>query len=72
VLVDFTRCTLLDSTGIAVLLKAQTRARGEGGQVRLIVPHDGAVARVAHLIRLGDLMPISQSLDEALELARPI
>lgn len=71
VLVDFTRCTLLDSTGIAALLKARTRARNAAGDLRLIVPHNGAVARIAHLTRLEDLIPISQSLDEALDLARP-
>jgi anti-anti-sigma factor len=71
VLVDFSRCTLLDSTGVALLLNAQVRARGAEGLVRLVIPPDGAVARVAGLIRLGDLVPISESLDDALFAVRP-
>ena len=65
-IIDFTRCTLLDSTGVALLINADMRARGARGQLRLVIPPDGAVARVAGLIRLGDLVPISESLDDAL------
>jgi anti-anti-sigma factor len=72
VLVDFSRCTLLDSTGVALLLSAKMRARGAEGLVRLVVPPDGAVARVAGLIRLGDLLPISGTLDDALAAMRPV
>jgi anti-anti-sigma factor len=71
VLVDFSRCTLLDSTGVALLLNAQTRARGAEGVIRLVIPPDGAVARVAGLIRLGELLPISGTLDEALAAIEP-
>ena len=67
VLVDLSRCTLLDSTGIAVLLDAQNRVRAAEGRFALVIPPgQGAVARVAELIRLGDLVPISQSLEDAL------
>ena len=65
-IIDFTRCTLLDSTGVALLINADMRARGATGQLRLVIPPDGAVARVAGLIRLADLVPISESLDDAL------
>jgi len=67
VLVDLSRCTLLDSTGIAVLLDAQKRMRAAQGRFALVIPPgQGSVARVAELIRLGDLVPISPSLEEAL------
>lgn len=62
VIVDLSRCTLLDSTGVAVLITA----RSDVGRLRLVIPPGGAVARVADLIRLADLVPISESLDEAL------
>ncbi len=73
VLVDLSRCTLLDSTGIAVLLDAQNRARAAQGRFALVIPPgQGAVARVAELIRLGDLVPIAQSREEGLtSLAQP-
>ena len=67
VLVDLSRCTLLDSTGIAVLLDAHNRVRAAQGRFALVIaPGQGAVARVAELIRLGDLVPISQSREDAL------
>jgi anti-anti-sigma factor len=67
VLVDLSRCTLLDSTGIAVLLDAQNRVRAAQGRFALVIPPgQGAVARVAELIRLGDLVPIAQSREDAL------
>lgn len=62
VIVDLSRCTLLDSTGVAVLINA----RGAEGRLRLVIPPGGAVARVAGLIRLSDILPISESLDDAL------
>ena len=73
VLVDLSRCTLLDSTGIAVLLDAQKRVRAAQGRFALVIPPgQGAVARVAELIRLGDLVPIAQSREDALtSLAQP-
>jgi anti-sigma B factor antagonist len=74
VLVDFSRCTLLDSTGIALLLEAQLQVRAaEGRFVLVIPPEQRAVARVAELIRLADLVPVAQTLDEALaHLDRPL
>jgi anti-anti-sigma factor len=67
VLLDLSRCTLLDSTGIAVLLDAERRVRAAQGRFAVVIlPGQGAVTRVAELIRLGDLVPISHSLDDAL------
>ena len=67
VVVDLSRCTFLDSTGIAVLLDAQKRVRAAQGRFALVIPPgQGAVARVVELIRLGDLVPISHSLEDAL------
>lgn len=67
VLVDLSRCTLLDSTGIAALLDARNRVRAAEGRFALVIPPgQGAVARVAELIRLGDLVPIVQSREEGL------
>jgi anti-anti-sigma factor len=67
VLVDFSQCTLLDSTGIALLLETQTRVRAAEGRFALVIPPEqGAVARVAELIRLADLVPVTATLDDAL------
>ncbi len=44
----------------------------EGRFALVIPPGQGAVARVAELIRLGDLVPIAQSREEGLtSLAHP-
>jgi anti-anti-sigma factor len=73
VVVDFSRCTLLDSTGIAVLLDAQRQVRAAEGRFALVIPPGrGAVARVAELIRLADLVPISATLEDALEAPKPL
>ena len=72
VLVDFSQCTLLDSTGIALLLEAQTRVRAAEGRFALVIPPgQGAVARVAELIRLADLVPVKATLDDALAALNP-
>ena len=71
-LVDFSRCTLLDSTGIALLLDAQRHVRAAEGRFALVIPPEqGAVARVAALIRLADLVPISETLEDGLATLGP-
>ena len=49
------------------------RMRAAQGRFALVIPPgQGAVARVAELIRLGDLVPIAQSREEGLtSLAQP-
>jgi anti-sigma B factor antagonist len=70
VVVDLTRTRFCDSSGLNVLFRAHQRALAEGGELRLVIPADGAVFRVFTLTSLHRFIPRFGSLDEAL-LQRP-
>jgi anti-sigma B factor antagonist len=52
-LIDLTRCTFIDSTGIAVILRANQLRNGDGGRVVIHSPSD-QVLRVLTVIGLTD------------------
>ena len=66
VVVDMSRTRFCDSAGLAVLVRAHKRAVTEGGELRLVIPADGAVARIFAITRLDLVIPLFSSLDEAL------
>ena len=66
IVVDMTGTTFCDSTGFSVLVRAHRRALAEGGGLRLVIPADGAVARIFTLIGLDRVIPRFPSLDQAL------
>ena len=66
VVVDMTRTRFCDSSGIHALLQAHEQAVAEGGELRLVVPADGAVPRVFALTCLDRFIPCFASLEEAL------
>ena len=66
VVVDMTRTRFCDASGLHVLLRAHKRAVSEGGELRLVIPADGAVSRVIYLTCLDHLIPCFPGLDEAL------
>jgi anti-sigma B factor antagonist len=66
VVVDMTRTRFCDSAGLTVLVRAHKRALAEGGELRLVVPADGAVARILGINRLDLVIPLFGSLEEAL------
>jgi anti-sigma B factor antagonist len=66
VVVDMSRTRFCDSAGLAVLVRAHKRAVAEGGELRLVIPADGAVARIFAITRLDLVIPLFSSLDEAL------
>jgi anti-sigma B factor antagonist len=70
VVVDMTRTRFCDSAGLTVLVRAHKRALAEGGELRLVVPADGAVARILAITRLDCVMPLFDSLEEALTSGR--
>lgn len=65
VVVDMTRTTFCDSAGIHTLLRAHKRAISEGGELRLVIPADGAVPRIMALICVDRLVPCFGGLAEA-------
>ena len=66
IVVDMTRTRFCDSAGLTVLIRAHKRAMAEGGELRLIIPAGGAVARIVAITRLDLVIPLFASLDEAL------
>jgi anti-sigma B factor antagonist len=66
VVVDMTRTRFCDSAGLAVLVRAHRRALAEGGELRLAIPADGAIARILAITRLDSVIPLFGSLEEAL------
>ena len=67
--VDMTGTVFCDSSGLHALLQAHERAVSEGGELRLVIPADGAVPRIVKLTCLNRFIPCFSSLAEAL--ARP-
>jgi anti-sigma B factor antagonist len=66
VVVDMIRTQFCDFSGIHALLQAHEQAVAEGGELRLVVPADGAVPRVFSLTCLDRLIPCFASLEAAL------
>ena len=64
VVVDLTRTLFCGASGIHNLVRAHKRAVSQGGELRLVVPADGAVARIIHLTCLDHLMPCCSSLEQ--------
>jgi anti-sigma B factor antagonist len=66
VIVDMTGTRFCDSAGLRELIRAHRRALAEGGELRLVVPAVGAVARVLALTCVDRVMHIFGSLEDAL------
>lgn len=66
IVVDMTQTRFCDSSGMTVLIHAHKRALAEGGELRLVIPAEGAVLRIFTLTGLDRLIPRFCSLDEAL------
>jgi anti-sigma B factor antagonist len=66
IVVDMTGTLFCDSVGFSVLVAAHRRARGEGGELRLVIPADSAVSRIFTVTGLDQVIPRFASLDQAL------
>jgi len=71
VVVDMTRTRSCDLAGLNVLAEAHRRALAEGGGLRLVIPVDGATARLLLLTGLDCFIPSFGSLEGALASGRP-
>jgi anti-sigma B factor antagonist len=65
VVVDMSRTRFCDSTGLNTLVAVARQARGEGGEVRLVVV-GGGVARLMALTGVDRAIPLYASLEDAL------
>jgi len=66
VVVDMTGTRFCDSAGLRELVRAHKRARAESGELRLVLPADGAVPRVFTFTGLDRLIPHFAALEQAL------
>jgi anti-sigma B factor antagonist len=66
VVVDMTRTRFCDSAGLSVLVRAHRQALADGGELRLVIPADGAVVRILTLTGMDRLIPSFDSVEEAL------
>jgi anti-sigma B factor antagonist len=66
VVVDMTGTRFCDSAGLRELVQAHKRAVAEGGELRLVLPADGAVPRVFTFTGLDRLIPRFAALGQAL------
>ena len=66
VIIDLSRVTFVDSTGLGALIDARKRAAAEGGSVSLVEPPD-IVRRILAGTHLQQVFPVFDSLHEALE-----
>ena len=67
VLVDLSPCTFIDSTVITILIRTAESVRAGGEQLVLVIPPaQRAIARVAEMTGLGQLVPLYDSREAAL------
>ena len=68
--IDLSGLSMIDSTGLALVVSADSRARGEGRRL-LVVEGPDSVQRVFRMTRLDDRLDIVPSLDAGLDGANP-
>jgi anti-sigma B factor antagonist len=73
VVVDLTECEFIDSTGIALVVRAWQRIEGDGGEGRrrlIVCSSNQQVGRVLEISGLGQTIPIHASREEGLAALR--
>lgn len=67
VLIDLSACEFIDSTGIALIVRAWQRLEsGENGRALVICTHNDQVRRVLEITGLELSIPVHSTRDEAL------
>ncbi|GLP65143.1 anti-sigma factor antagonist [Streptomyces sp. TUS-ST3] len=70
VVVDLSKVTFMDSSGVNSLIAAFQDARAAGGWLRLVVVR-GAVLRTLELVGLDTVVPFHPTLEDALASTQP-
>jgi len=68
--VDFTRLTFLDSSGVAMLFRLVRRLGDHRQQLHVVAPAGEAVGRVLEIVEFDQAAPVHAALDAALDAAR--
>ena len=64
--IDLSELSMIDSTGLALVVSADSRARGEGRRL-VVVEGPDSVQRVFRMTRLDDRLDIVSSIDAVLD-----
>jgi len=72
VLVDLSDCSFMDSSVIQALVKTALALQERGEQLALVIPPEQrVVARVAHMTRLSEILPVYASHRDGLANLQP-
>lgn len=63
VVVDLREADFIDVYGVRMLVEEALASSGLGGELRLVVPVEGCVARVFELLEIGRMLDLRHSLD---------
>lgn len=67
ILVDLSQCEFIDSTGIALIVRAWQQLTGDGGGGKLVIcSHNDQVRRVLDVSGLDQSIPVHASREESL------
>lgn len=66
VLVDLSECDFIDSTGIALIVRAMQRLESESGRNLVVCSYNDQVRRVLDITGLDVTIPVHRTRDEAL------
>lgn len=70
--VDFSDISYLDSAGLSALLKAHALLSNRGSSLRIVIPPNRkTVRRILEITRIDALIPVVDSMEEALEHLEP-
>lgn len=64
IIVDLSGVTFLDSSGISMLFRLRERIGYSRQEFRLVVPPESPIRRVLELTRVGDVIPVQETLDD--------
>lgn len=65
-ILDLTKTTYLDSTGVRLVFELAERMQGRRQQLRVVIDDDAVVKRVVVLTQLDQRVPLDSSVDDAL------
>jgi anti-sigma B factor antagonist len=65
VIVDLTKCTFVDSSGVRALMEAHRKLTSEGGRVELVAA-DAGILRVLEITNASTVLPVHSTLETAL------
>ena len=68
--IDLTATAYLDSSGVHLLFELAERLQRRQQQMRVAVPEGGAIRRVLRIVELDATVPVTPTVDEAVEQIR--